>query len=152
MTFNGRILERGFWLYIWEIRFAKKKYIYVGRTGDSSSPNASSPFNRIGQHLDFKPKAKGNALARQLKKAGVEPKSSKFRMAAFGPIFKEQNSFESHKKYRDQMATLEYEIADLLRSKGFEVLGTHHKKAPVDRKRFTVIAEKILEFLNYQKR
>jgi len=53
MSFDGHILQRGFWLYVWRIEFEGKQYYYVGRTGDSSSAHVSSPFNRIGQHLDF---------------------------------------------------------------------------------------------------
>ncbi len=58
MTFDGSLLERGFWLYVWDIRQNDDRYLYVGRTGDSSSANAASPFNRIGQHLDFRANAK----------------------------------------------------------------------------------------------
>ena len=40
LNFNGELLQRGFWLYIWEIKTPKKKHLYyVGRTGDSSSIN-----------------------------------------------------------------------------------------------------------------
>ncbi len=44
MTFDGALLERGFWLYVWRIIEGTRTVLYVGRTGDSSSPNASSPF------------------------------------------------------------------------------------------------------------
>ena len=127
MSFDGQILERGFWIYIWKIEFNEDLYIYVGRTGDSSSPNASSPFNRIGQHLDFRQNAKGASLARRLKEAGVDPKQSKFDMLAIGPFFEEQQTFEGHKPYRDYMATLEFEIADHLKDCGYKVLGTHRR-------------------------
>ena len=147
MSFDGRILERGFWLYIWEIFFERKKYFYVGRTGDSSSPNASSPFNRIGQHLDFRPNAKGNALAKRLKEAGINPKSSRFRMLALGPIFQEQDTFESHKPYRDQMATFEYELASHLRSHGLAVLGIHHKGSSVTETIIDEMRQKALDFI-----
>ena len=70
-SFDGALLGRGFWLYVWCITDGDRKVLYVGRTGDSSSPHASSPFKRIGQHLDAGPNAKGNALARQLKRAGL---------------------------------------------------------------------------------
>lgn len=66
MRFDGHLLNRGFWLYVWEIKGPQSHHIYVGRTGDSSSPHASSLFKRIGQHLDHRPNAKGNALGRQL--------------------------------------------------------------------------------------
>ncbi len=50
MKFDGALLERGFWLYVWEITGDSSHHVYVGRTGDSSSPHAQSPFKRIGQH------------------------------------------------------------------------------------------------------
>ncbi|MFZ2631710.1 MAG: hypothetical protein WA081_06050 [Desulfosalsimonadaceae bacterium] len=148
MGFEGEVLQRGFWLYVWEIVCGQKVYLYVGRTGDSSSPHASSPFNRIGQHLDPREKAKGNSLAKRLKEAGVNPKTSKFRMLALGPLFPEQESFEAHKPYRDQMATLEYETTAYLREKQFTVLGKHHLGRPVPQDIVEEIKSKVLRFLN----
>ena len=51
LTFPGAMTERGFWLYVWRIMSPIGELLYVGRTGDSSSPYASSPFARMGQHL-----------------------------------------------------------------------------------------------------
>lgn len=85
------------------------------------------PFSRIGQHLDFRENAKGNSLAKHLREAGVDPKTSKFRMLALGPLFPEQEPFEAHKPFRDQMAPFEHEIAAYLRKMRFNVLGTHQK-------------------------
>ena len=52
VTLDGAMLRRGFYLYVWEIAPPKEdKVLYVGRTGDSSSPNAQSLFNRLGQNL-----------------------------------------------------------------------------------------------------
>lgn len=54
IRFEGGILQRGFWLYVWKVTPADQAPLYyVGRTGDSSSTNAQSPFNRMGQHLGF---------------------------------------------------------------------------------------------------
>ncbi|HTE52126.1 MAG TPA: hypothetical protein VK698_14835 [Kofleriaceae bacterium] len=61
MTFDGALPQRGFWLYIWRVIDGERSVLYVGRTGDISSPHASSPFKRIGHHLDAGPNAKGNA-------------------------------------------------------------------------------------------
>ena len=96
MSFDGQVLKRGFWLYVWKIIYDGKEYYYVGRTGDSSSSNAASPFNRIGQHLDFRENAKGNSLAKRLIEVGVDPKKCLFEMLALGPIYKEQESFDLH--------------------------------------------------------
>jgi hypothetical protein len=71
-AFSGQLLQRGFWLYVWEIQPRDGATIYyVGRTGDSSSQNAQSPFNRMGQHLGFN--VKSNILRRRLKNAGIAP-------------------------------------------------------------------------------
>jgi len=150
MAFDGEVLQRGFWLYVWEIIYQQRTYIYVGRTGDSSSPNASSPFSRIGQHLDFRYNAKGNSLAKHLSEAGVDPKSSKFRMLALGPLFPEQESFEAHRPYRDQMATLEHKTADYLRNMKFNVLGTHQEGIPVPPDVVEEIKSRVSEFLNHE--
>ena len=51
-SFSGSLLQRGFWLYVWQVTTADgREVLYVGRTGDSSSPHAQSPFNRLSQHL-----------------------------------------------------------------------------------------------------
>ena len=125
MKFDGRLLRRGFWLYIWRIRGEASDHLYVGRTGDSSSPHASSPFKRIGQHLDPRPNAKGNALGRQLRKAGVDCEACEFEMVAVGPVFDEQKTFDAHKPFRDRTALLERAVADWLRHRGYTVLGLH---------------------------
>lgn len=55
VAFDGAFLRRGFWLYVWEVVAPDgAEYLYVGRTGDSSSPYAQSPFVRMGQHLGFR--------------------------------------------------------------------------------------------------
>lgn len=83
LSFKGELLQRGFWLYVWEITTAKQAQIYyVGRTGDSSSANAQSPFNRMGQHLGFNDKS--NVLRRKLlhKDRNVNPDECSFRLVA----------------------------------------------------------------------
>ena len=126
MSFDGRLLERGFWLYVWRVLSPQGEFLYVGRTGDSSSPHASSPFSRIGQHLDFRPHAKGNALGRQLARAGVRPAECQFEMIALGPIFPEQATMDAHRPFRDRTAALEKWLAELLRERHYQVLGVHH--------------------------
>ena len=106
MSFHGDLLKRGFWLYVWDIRTASERHLYVGRTGDSSSCNAASPFQRIGQHLDSRANAKGNALAKQLKKLAADPALCAFDMTAIGPLFPEQADFEAHKPIRDRVVLL----------------------------------------------
>ncbi|MCC6491119.1 MAG: hypothetical protein IT364_26765 [Candidatus Hydrogenedentes bacterium] len=128
MRFDGHLLKRGFWLYVWEITGPQTHLVYIGRTGDSSSSRASSPFKRIGQHLDPGPNARGNALCKQLKKAEVEYEACTFEMVAIGPIWPEQDNFDAHKPIRDQMAALERAVADELQQRGYRVLGTHPRR------------------------
>ncbi len=132
MSFDGALLRRGFWLYVWRITTGDRTALYVGRTGDTSSPNASSPFKRIGQHLDGGPNAKGNVLARQLTRAGLAPENCTFEMVAVGPLFPEQDDMERHRAVRDQAAALERALADHLRTAGHEVLGDHPRAAEYD--------------------
>ena len=128
MEFDGRLLRRGFWLYVWRIRAEGADYYYVGRTGDSSSSHAQSPFNRIGQHLDPRDNAKGNAMLRQLRAVYADPFSCSFKMVAVGPIYPEQDDMPSHQVYRDKVAGLKKAVAGSLRARGLTVLGIHHSK------------------------
>ena len=55
LTLPGVMLGRGFWLYVWRIRVNSETLLYVGRTGDESSPHASAPYDRFGlQHRAFR--------------------------------------------------------------------------------------------------
>lgn len=47
MEFDGEVLERGFWLYVWEILYGQEKYIYVGRYGRFFGRNAASDVDGI---------------------------------------------------------------------------------------------------------
>ncbi len=45
VQFDGAFLRRGFWLYVWEVTVPNgATIVYVGRTGDSSSPNAQGDW------------------------------------------------------------------------------------------------------------
>ncbi len=115
--------------------------MYVGRTGDSSSPNAQSPFRRICQHLDFSDHAKGNAMARHLRDAGVKPEECLFEMTAIGPLFQEQSKWDKHTVYRDRTAGLEKAIAVTLNGRGYTVLGSHNSQSELDMKLFPEVLE-----------
>jgi len=128
-NFQGNILKRGFWIYIWHIKTKNnKKYYYIGRTGDSSSKYASSPFSRLGQHLDMRKNAKGNSMYRNLKKIGINPCECEFNMFACGPIFLEQSTIESHRIRRDKMAAIENKLYCDLKKEGCEVIGNVNSK------------------------
>ncbi|MCC4767383.1 hypothetical protein FXW07_12315 [Methanosarcina sp. DH1] len=123
LKFNGEILQRGFWLYIWEITTQDQKNLYyVGRTGDSSSINAQSPFNRMGQHLGFNDKS--NVLRRHLEGKGIDPAKCTFRLVAHGPILEEATTKEVHQKRRDILAALEMALAEAMAEAGYKVMNT----------------------------
>jgi hypothetical protein len=145
VSFEGQLLQRGFWIYAWQITNSGRTVYYVGRTGDSSSNNAASPFNRIGTHLDARPNAKANSLTKRLLEAGLNPAECSFRMAAIGPLHPEQEDFESHRVVRDRMATLEHAVAQALRSQGHTVLGNHSRGSQVEPE----LVAKLLEELTH---
>lgn len=123
--FDGQILKRGFWLYVWRITHDSKIFLYVGRTGDSSSANAASPFSRVSRHLDLREGAKSNTLTRNLRKAGIEPSACNYEFFAIGPIFPEAHDFTLHKETRDRIAAVEAALAKELSGRGYDVLGKH---------------------------
>lgn len=121
LSFNG-LLERGFWLYVWEIVPAHgDAVLYVGMTGDSSSANAQSSFNRLSQHLGRNRHA--NALRRQLVLKDIEPESCQsFEMVAYGPIFPHAPTHEEHKASWRLVAAMEKALRDALHKAGYTVL------------------------------
>lgn len=138
LTFSGKLLQRGFWLYVWEITTPEQELLYyVGRTGDSSSVNAQSPFNRMGAHLGFN--VKSNVLRRRLMKNGIDPELCSFRLIAHGPIMKEAVSLEEHYKQRDIIAALEKALASALCDAGCNVINTVNCRMPLNEKTFADI-------------
>ena len=110
LVFDGGLLERGFWLYVWEITTPEGAHLcYVGRTGDSSSMNAQSPFNRMGQHLGFNDKS--NPLRRYLGTEGIEPEKCSFRLVTHGPILEEAKIPSEHRERRDRIGAMEKALA-----------------------------------------
>jgi len=137
-AFNGPILQRGFWLYVWEIRAGEGPPLYyVGRTGDSSSPNAQSPFNRMGQHLGFNDKS--NVLRRRLMKLGVAPETCDFRLVTCGPIFPQADSVEGHRGPRDVVAAMEKALAEAMVAAGYHVINEVGCTKPLDRELFGTV-------------
>ena len=132
MSFDGHVLKRGFWIYIWKVKCPQETFYYVGRTGDSSSPHAASPFTRIGQHLDFRANAKGNSLSKQLQRCRVKPDDCCFEMLAIGPLFPEQRGMEKHTPFRDKVSAIEKALGGVLRERGLSVLSQQHCKKPLD--------------------
>ena len=134
MSFDGCVLNRGFWIYLWKVVGPDGIYFYLGRTGDSSSANAASPFARIGQHLNFRETARGNSLAMRLQEIDVNPCDCRFHMLAIGPLFQEEKEWEKHKPIRDKVAAIESALSKFLRDRGCNVLGAHSSTKPLDEK------------------
>jgi hypothetical protein len=121
VSLDGGTLQRGFWLYVWEVTTPDgDKFLYVGRTGDSSSVNAQSPFNRMGQHLGF---LKSSSMLRNhLGTRGIVPEQSTFRLVARGPILEETNMRQVHYERRDLVGAMERKLAEDLAAAGYEVM------------------------------
>jgi hypothetical protein len=138
LNFHGELLTRGFWLYVWDITTPEKRHLYyVGRTGDSSSNNAQSPFNRMGQHLGLN--AKNNVLRRTLESKDVDPEKCVFRLVAHGPILPEAGNSEEHTKCRDRIAAMEKALALALSEVGYEVMNAVKCRANLDAAAFGVV-------------
>lgn len=138
LDFTGGILQRGFWLYVWEVvRTKGENFYYVGRTGDNSSIKAQSPFVRMGQHLGFAKNS--NMLRRHLQDHGEEPEHCKFRLVAHGPIIDETQDAETHWQRRDIMAACEKALAEAMCAAGYKVMNTVKSRAHLDRERFEEI-------------
>lgn len=141
----GGMTERGFWLYVWQVKAVADDVLYVGRTGDNSSPYAASVYRRMGQHLGDADNT--NALLRHLQdrfKNREIHSYEKFRMISYGPIFPEverhpefayrvqphwQAALELHNPYRDRAAALERKLAQELHAAGYDVMNTVNSNA-----------------------
>ena len=126
------MLRRGFWLYVWEITTPNgEKVLYVGRTGDSSSPNAQSLFHRMGQNLGTL--STSSMVRNNLRKRGFDPVECKFRMVGHGPVFEEAaKTMDAHKPIRDQVAAVEKRLAEDLEAAGYDVMNTVPSRAVLD--------------------
>lgn len=140
MSFDGSLLKRGFWLYVWEITTPCKSAVYyVGRTGDSSSSNAQSPFHRMGQHLGFKEES--NAMRRQLEARSIVPEKCDFRLVAHGPILGEGATDEEHRPRMQQIAAMEKALAEAMHAAGYTVLNEVKCRKQLDREMFAGVLE-----------
>lgn len=130
---DGAMLRRGFYLYVWEITPPDgENVLYVGRTGDSSSPNAQSLFNRLGQNLGTL--ATSSMVRNNLEKRGIDPAACRFRMVGYGPVFDEVagRDMEAHKPIRDKVAAAEKQLAADLRAAGYDVMNEVRSSALLD--------------------
>lgn len=148
VSFRGGILQRGFWLYVWEITPPDGPTLYyVGRTGDSSSTKAQSPFNRMGQHLGFA--ANSCMLRRHLVHHTVQPEDCSFRLIAVGPLHAEStaNTRAEHDERRDLVAAMEKALAEALSAAGCLVMNRVASRKHLDRARFEEVRAAFIEAL-----
>lgn len=133
LTLPGPMLRRGFWLYVWRVEDAEgDEWLYVGRTGDNSSPHASAPYTRMGQHLGTMKNQ--NALRARLKDKGIEAEDCRaFHLVSHGPLYPEVAKEDGldrdalmtlHRPYRDEVGAYERDLALALRAAGYRVLNT----------------------------
>lgn len=131
LTMPGAMLERGFWLYVWRVDTPKGERLYVGRTGDNSTPHATPPYQRMGQHLGHLENQ--NMLRQHLEHDGIVPEDcASFQLITFGPLFPEARDMNAHRRPRDIMAALEKELADALLTSGYHVMNTVKCRKPLN--------------------
>ncbi|HZG28505.1 MAG TPA: hypothetical protein VE079_08595 [Ensifer sp.] len=142
----GGMTERGFWLYVWKVKNPEgKALLYVGRTGDNSSPYAASTYRRMGQHLGDADNT--NALLKHLRErdgARATHDYEIFEMFSYGPIFPEVarhtdfaygvephwgDAMKLHAEYRDRAAALEKKLAEELSACNYNVMNKVKSKA-----------------------
>jgi len=132
VSLPGPILRRGFWLYVWRVNVENRPNLhYVGRTGDNSSPHATAPYTRMGQHLGFQKTQ--NALRKHLIARSVQPEECvSFDLIAHGPIYAElppsdedrSARMAKHIPMRDQVGSMEKLLCDSLKTAGYDVMNT----------------------------
>jgi hypothetical protein len=133
LTLNPAALQRGFWLYVWRVTIdADRTMLYVGRTGDNSSPHAQAPFTRMGQHLGFT--RNQNALRRHLEVRGIEANNCQnFELICHGPIYPEvvndgandrDHHMNLHTPFRNLVGAMERQLCKDLSEASYDVLNT----------------------------
>jgi hypothetical protein len=159
LTLPGPMLRRDFWLYVWRVvGDGHTELLYVGRTGDNSSPNAS-PHIRMGQHLGSIQNQ--NALRSHLIKRGVKPEECQaFDLVAHGPIYNEilkSDNFDHtdkvarlalmklHTPLRDIVGAMEKRLAAELSAAGYTVMNTVKWQHAVEDARWLTIRKAFSE-------
>ncbi|WP_130752734.1 hypothetical protein [Sphingobium xenophagum] len=148
LTLPGAMLRRGFWLYVWRVETASgDEWLYVGRTGDNSSPHASAPYTRMGQHLGTMKNQ--NALRARLRDRGIEAEDClAFHLIAHGPLHPEVEKAEGalhaelmsrHMPLRDEVGAYERDLAAALGEAGYQVLNTVRWRHSGDPERWALI-------------
>jgi hypothetical protein len=125
------MLQRGFWLYVWRVETPRGELLYVGRTGDNSSPHATAPYTRMGQHLGSVETQ--NALRKHLLRRGVDLHTCTFHLVSHGPLYPEvarsdgddrDTLMARHIPIRNVVGAFEKVLAEELKEAGYDVLNT----------------------------
>jgi hypothetical protein len=144
LTLPGPMLRRGFWLYVWRVTAPDdREFLYVGRTGDNSSPYAANPYRRMGQHLGDQPNqsALRNHFAAGPAKTGLDLEACTFDFVCNGPLYAEplkadgatrEDLMKAHRTPRDIVGAMEKALAEDLAAAGYAVLNTVRCKWPLD--------------------
>jgi hypothetical protein len=142
VEFDGGVLSKGFWLYVWVVTTPDgEQLLYVGRTGDNSSPYAREAFRRMGQHLGYEKTV--NMLRRALETRGIDVERCRYRFVAHGPIFAEVGSrkMDDHRIPRNEVGALEKALAEALKAAGYEVMNVVKWSAPLNEEIFELVHE-----------
>jgi len=123
ITIPTEVLQRGFWLYVWQVSLRDGTAVYyVGRTGDSSSLKAQSPFSRVSAHLG--PNKHANALRRNLNKKDISfDDCERLELVTFGPLYAEADNLTDHNDRRDKAHALESKLCRAM-AQNYKVLNT----------------------------
>ena len=150
LKFDGALLLRGFWLYVWEIILKDGRTLhYVGKTGDKSSGKSQSPFDRLSKHLGSN--KQNNALRRHLGNNEIIAEECNFRFCAYGPLFVGEPS-GTHGNFCDIMSGLEKGLAVAMVESGYVVINDVKCRMPLDQDSFIRIRHAFRErFPNLEK-
>ena len=133
----------GFWLYVWRVQSRDwGEFLYVGRTGDNSSPYATPIYQRMGQH--FGRVKTQNALRRHLESHHLDLETCAFQLVAHGPIYPEQADMEKHLPIRNLVGAMEKALADELRAADYNVLNDVKWKHPLASNTWQLIRQEFL--------
>lgn len=137
LEFDGTVLVRGFWLYVWEIVVGDGTTLhYVGKTGDKASGVSQSPFDRLSKHLGYN--HNNNALRRHLGNEGLDPERCRFRFRAYGPLFGSE-SRKTHGELCDVASGLESALANAMVAAGYPVINIVNCRMLVDPEQFATV-------------
>jgi hypothetical protein len=145
LTLAPALLEEGFWLYVIKIKTKEnQEYLYVGRTGDTSSPNSAAPIKRLSQHLGSN--KNNNSLQRHIDVKQM----SDLEFIAHGPVFPAEKHLEEesreikmarHKEPLGNISALECKLAQELKNAGYNVLNEVRSNATLNESKWQEVKE-----------